>query len=67
MLLGTFAVNEVLEYNYRSQFLQAPCSLCEELNPGVIGMIEYKPPAEAGKLNLNLPADFFNLSSQEVE
>jgi hypothetical protein len=33
--LGLLAVNQALEFTYRSQFLQAPCQLCRELNPDV--------------------------------
>jgi hypothetical protein len=32
--LGTLAINQTLEYFYKSRFLQTPCSLCKELNPG---------------------------------
>lgn len=30
--LGIFAVNQALEYKYRSVFLQTPCNVCKELN-----------------------------------
>ena len=30
--LGVFAVNQTLQYFYRSQFLQDPCGLCKKLN-----------------------------------
>lgn len=33
--VGIFAVNQILEYNYKSEFLQKPCKLCAELNQGV--------------------------------
>lgn len=33
--LGLFAVNQLLEYRYKSVFLQKPCALCLELNPKV--------------------------------
>jgi len=32
LILGLIAVNQTLEYFYRSKFLQSPCSLCKELN-----------------------------------
>lgn len=31
--VGMFAVNQTLSYYYKSQLLQTPCGLCEELNP----------------------------------
>jgi len=31
--LGLFALNQVLTFYYKSEFLQTPCALCEELNP----------------------------------
>lgn len=31
--LGLIAVNQGLEYFYRSEFLQNPCDLCKKLNP----------------------------------
>ena len=31
--VGVFAVNQTLEYYYKSQFLQTPCQLCQNLNP----------------------------------
>ena len=33
--LGTFTINQVLEYRYKAEFLQAPCKLCADLNPNV--------------------------------
>lgn len=33
--VGSFAVNQALEFRYRSEFLQAPCKLCLELNPEI--------------------------------
>ena len=32
---GLFAINQGLGYFYKSRFLQGPCSLCKELNPGL--------------------------------
>lgn len=32
---GVFTVNQVLEYRYKSVFLQAPCAVCAKLNPNV--------------------------------
>ena len=32
LLVGTFAINQVLEFRYRSVFLQAPCEVCARLN-----------------------------------
>lgn len=34
--LGTFAVNQVFLYNYNTQLLAGPCSLCAELNPHLL-------------------------------
>jgi len=33
--LGMFAVNQVLTYYYKAEFLKAPCQLCRDLNPDV--------------------------------
>lgn len=30
--LGVFTINQVLQYNYKAEFLKAPCELCKELN-----------------------------------
>lgn len=35
--LGMIAINQTLEYNYKMEFLKAPCKLCLELNPEVSG------------------------------
>jgi hypothetical protein len=32
VVLGVAAVNQVLEYKYKSEFLQRPCELCARLN-----------------------------------
>lgn len=34
-VLGLIAVNQILEFHYKTEFLKTPCSLCAELNPGV--------------------------------
>ena len=31
--LGTLAVNQVMNYYYKAQFIQGPCQLCVKLNP----------------------------------
>lgn len=31
--IGLFALNQTLAFYYKSEFLQSPCALCEELNP----------------------------------
>lgn len=33
--LGTFAVNQVMQFYYNSQLLQQPCGLCLQLNPNL--------------------------------
>ena len=33
--LGLLALNQALEFRYRSVFLQGPCKLCADLNEGV--------------------------------
>jgi|TARA_R100001530_G_scaffold45489_1_gene34278 hypothetical protein len=33
--LGMIAVNQTMEFFYKSKFLKSPCYLCAELNPGV--------------------------------
>ena len=33
--IGVFAVNQTLRYVYNSEFLQAPCNLCLEINPAL--------------------------------
>jgi hypothetical protein len=38
--LGVFAVNQVLTYYYKTEFLKSPCYLCGELNPEVKICIE---------------------------
>jgi hypothetical protein len=32
---GLLAINQAIEYRYKSVFLQTPCSLCSQLNPNV--------------------------------
>lgn len=39
--IGTFAVNQVLEYHYKAEFLKSPCMLCRELNPDVSACLTY--------------------------
>ena len=31
--VGVFAVNQVLQYHYKTEFLMKPCQLCLKLNP----------------------------------
>lgn len=38
--VGLFAVNQTLEYRYRAEFLQTPCSICSKLNPNVSNCLE---------------------------
>jgi hypothetical protein len=33
--LGVFAVNQALEFRYKSVLLQTPCTVCMDLNPAV--------------------------------
>ena len=33
LALGMLAVNQTLDYFYKTQFLKQPCELCIELNP----------------------------------
>ena len=39
-VLGLLAVNQFLEYRYKSEFLQMPCNLCFKFNPNVKEFIE---------------------------
>lgn len=38
--VGVFAINQALEYRYKSVFLQTPCSLCVKLNENQSACIE---------------------------
>lgn len=62
MFLGLLVVNQSLEYHYRSAFLQTPCELCADLNPGVDRCVHperYDVPVRV----LDVRVDSLNLSS----
>jgi len=40
VFIGCLAVNQALEFRYRSVFLQGPCKLCADLNAGVKDCID---------------------------
>lgn len=37
---GVFAVNQILAYRYKAEFLKSPCQLCKDLNPNVTKCID---------------------------
>lgn len=56
IVLGLFAVNQVLEYRYKVVFLSTPCELCAKVNPNrgscVQDCFSYKSPLEQPGLDL---------------
>jgi hypothetical protein len=64
--LGVFLINQALDYRYKSELLQTPCKLCQDLNPNqsscIDGYFKYRievgspyKPINFSLLNLTVP------------
>jgi hypothetical protein len=62
--VGIFLINQALEYRYKSEFLQTPCKLCQDLNPNqsncIDGCFKYRIEV-AGNNLMNKEINYSNL------
>jgi len=63
--LGVFAINQTLEFRYKSELLQAPCSLCTQLNPQFEDCFSFKiaVPGQAYEYNESVLKNVFKLNA----
>jgi hypothetical protein len=59
---GLFAINQYLNYRYKSVFLSSPCTLCVEVNPALEHCFKIKEKVNYD-INTNTSFQFPNLQN----